>query len=109
MSRICEQLAPDLFSPRVSAPAYPDGIPREICDLFERLALEVHANGFDRYSARAIAHRARWHEHIDKGNREFAFNNTWTPALARWFVARHPSMAKFFELRASPHAEDDER
>ena len=80
-------------------PAYPAGVPVDVCDLFEKLALQVSAMGIERYSARAVLHRIRWHEHVDKGNRAFKCNDHWTPALARWFVARHPNMAKFFELR----------
>lgn len=33
--------------------AYPHGIPADVCDLFETMALQVAARGFDRYSARA--------------------------------------------------------
>jgi hypothetical protein len=78
----------------------PAGIPAGIAADFERLALEVAARGFRRYSARAIAHRLRWHHHIEKGNREFAINNNWTAGLARWFHARHPDLSSFFETRA---------
>lgn len=86
----------DLFA---TPPTYPPGVPVDVCDQFERVALEVKAKGFDRYSARAIAHRLRWHEQIEKGNREFKINNVWTPALARWVMNRHPEMSEFFETR----------
>lgn len=81
----------------------PEGVPVEVCLLFEKLALEVRALGFERYSARAIIHRIRWHETIEKGNREFKCNNNWTPAMARWIAAKHLHMAEFFELRESPN------
>jgi hypothetical protein len=81
----------------------PDGVPVDVCLLFEKLALEVRALGFERYSARAIIHRIRWHEQIDKGNREFKCNNNWTPSMARWVIAKHPNMTEFFELRESPN------
>jgi hypothetical protein len=88
---------------------YPFGPPIEVCLLFERLALQIHAQGFQRYSARAILHRIRWHYHIERGLRDFKCNNNWTPAMARWCMARHAAtLAGFFELRASPHASDDE-
>jgi len=103
MSRVAEMLNPNLFTPRPRAPSYPEGVPADVCDLFEKIALEVAACGFDRYSARALAHRIRWHEQIDRGNREFIFNNNWSPALARWFIARHPHLSDFFELRKSPN------
>ena len=101
MSRLAENLAPDLFAPR--ADAYPDGVPIDVCDLFETLALELHAKGFAYYSARDITARMRWHHQVDGGNREFVINNNWSPALARWFIARHPRLADFFELRKSPN------
>ena len=90
----------DLFSfaPRAK-PSYPDGVPIEICDLFERLSLQVRARGFERYSARAIFHRMRWEEQIEKGNREFKIDNNHSAALARWFIARHPELPDFFETR----------
>lgn len=80
---------------------YPAGIPKEVCDLFERLALEVAGMGWKRYSADALTHRIRWHMHIEQGNRDFKANNNWTADLARWFLARHPKLKeqRFFELR----------
>lgn len=89
----------DLFSRQT----YPDGIPYQVCDLFERFALEVHRRGFKRYSSDAILHRIRWHEHIEMGNREFKVNDHFSAPLARWFLARHPDMEGFFELRTSRH------
>ena len=81
--------------------AYPDGVPLDVCHSFEKLALEVRASGFKRYSADAILHRVRWHMQIERGQREFRCNNCWTAALARWFIARHPEAKGFFELRVS--------
>lgn len=89
--------APDLFS--FKALSYPDDIPEDICALFERLALEVHAQGFKRYSARALLHQIRWHFQVEKGNRQFKINNNCSAELARWFLAHHPELPKFFELR----------
>lgn len=101
--------APDLFTRldvrRTSN--YPDDIPAEVCDLFEDLALKVHRKGWGRYSADALLHQIRWHEHIERGNREFKANNNWTSTLARWFITRHANMAGFFELRASPQTQTE--
>jgi len=88
----------DLFSWR----PMPSQVPLDVCHLFEKLALQVWDAGFERYSARAILHRIRWHYDIEKGDREFKANNNWTPALARWFMARHPECGDFFKIRASP-------
>lgn len=80
-------------------PPYPDGIPAAVCDTFERLALELIGLGFDRYSADAILHRVRWHWQVEKGDRGFKCNNNWTPALARWFAKRNPTLKEFFSTR----------
>jgi hypothetical protein len=77
-------------------------VPLEVLDLYERLTFKVIATGRIRYSSDAILHRIRWHFEIDKGNREFKCNDHWTAHLSRWFIARHPEHAGFFELRASP-------
>lgn len=91
---------PDLFS-AMPMPR-PNGVPPDVADLFERFALDLISNGWDRYSARAILHRIRWHHHVERGDRDFKCNNNWTPGLARWFHAKHPAHAEFFETRASP-------
>lgn len=78
---------------------YPNGIPIEVCDKFEELALAIAKARYRRYSADAILHRIRWHERIEKENREFKANDHWTAPLARWFMAKHPELPEFFELR----------
>jgi len=80
----------------------PGKVPLDVVYLFERLSLEVFAAGWEHYSARAVLHRIRWHHHIEKGDRDFKLNNNWTPALARWFMAKHPECGQFFRTRASP-------
>lgn len=78
---------------------YPDGVPADVCDLFEKLALQIHGTGRKRYSSDAILHRVRWHYEIERNDRGFKANNNWTARLARWFLGRHPERAGFFELR----------
>lgn len=77
----------------------PSGVPAEVCELFERFAMEIKSRGFERYSSDAILHRIRWHMHVDQGNREFKCNDHWTAPLARWFLAKHPDAQGFFETR----------
>lgn len=92
----------DLFAyakERAPVSDYPAGIPADVCDLFERLALEVNGRGYARYSSDAVLHRIRWHMQIERGNRAFKCNDHWTAPLARWFLARHPECRGFFELR----------
>jgi hypothetical protein len=81
-------------------PDYPEGVPLEVCGLFEKLSHELVDRGFERYSADAILHRIRWEMHIARGDRAFKANNNWTPALARWLMKRSPgAFGGFFELR----------
>lgn len=90
----------DLFEHAASrVEIFPVGIPVPVCDCFERLALEVKNMGFKRYSADALLHRIRWHFQIEKGDRAFKCNNNWTAPLARWFLAKHPDLPRFFETR----------
>lgn len=81
---------------------YPKGIPVDVCVLFEKLTWDLVNAGWPHYSARAILHQIRWHHHVDIGDRTFKANNNWTPALARWVMNKHPSLAGFFRIRASP-------
>lgn len=92
------QLSFDDFARRNGPPS---GVPADVAALFEKLALEVAERGWKRYSADAVLHRLRWHEHIEKGNRDFLVNDHWSSVLSRWFLDRHPELkaAKFFELR----------
>lgn len=78
---------------------YPDGVPVEVCRLFEKLAHELIDNGFERFSADAILHKIRWEMRVDRGDRAFKINNDHAAPLARWFIARNPSAKTFFELR----------
>ena len=73
-------------------------VPPDVVELFERFAIEA-ARKMPRYSARAILHRIRWFEHVERGHRSFKCNNNWTPKLARWFLDRHPEFPDFFETR----------
>lgn len=93
----------DLFAPAppkpLQQPQFPDGVPEDVCHLFEHFALEAAGTGIGRYSSDAILHRIRWHAVIERGNREFKCNDHWTAPLARWFIGKHPELDGFFELR----------
>lgn len=88
----------DLFDP-----PRPSKVPLDVIYLFEKLALQVFAAGFEHYSADEILHRIRWHHHVDVGDRSFKCNNNWTAPLSRWFMLKHPEVGRFFRIRASPH------
>lgn len=99
-------LGDDLFAHRAPlAPLleYPDGIPEDVCDLFEELALQVWGKGYRRYSSDALLHRIRWHHQIERGDSEFKINDHFSSVLARWFLAKHRECDGFFELRKLGH------
>lgn len=85
----------------------PPGVPADVAQKFEELALQVAGQGFARYSSDALLHRIRWHFQIERGLREFKCNDHWTAPLARWFLTRHPSLKGFFELRERRPAEEE--
>ena len=80
-------------------PKIPDACPPEVAELFIEYALKLRRAGWKQYSARAILHRIRWHEHVDKGNREFKCNNNWTSGLSRWAMAEYAELDGLFETR----------
>lgn len=97
---------------------YPIGVPADVCDKFEELALDLARGNssvprppFKRYSSDAILHRIRWHFRIERGHRAFKCNDHWTAPLARWFLEQHPEFEGFFELRerVSDGYEDEQK
>jgi hypothetical protein len=83
----------------MSADGYSTSVPVKVAEMFEDLAWKVWEIGFDKYSARAILQRIRWHYQVDRGLREFKCNNNWTPGMARVFMKKYPTMRGFFEIR----------
>lgn len=77
----------------------PAGVTAEVARLFERLALEAAGAGFKRYSSNMLVNHIRWHFQIERRQADFKINDHVSPVLARWFLARHPELPKFFELR----------
>jgi hypothetical protein len=84
-----------------------EGIPQDVLDLFDQLADSIIAAGFDRYSARALLHRIRWHFKVEKGDREFKCNDHWTPRMARSWLLRHPERPNFFETRERHYSDTE--
>lgn len=78
-------------------------MPADVAALFEKIALELVAEGFKRFSADAILHQVRWRNRVQWAAGEYKANNNWTADLARWFLERHPKLKeqRFFELRAT--------
>ena len=93
--------APDLFTyrPDKSQDAILVGIPPEVSQIFDRLALDLIQRGWSRYSSDAILHRIRWHFRVERGDRDFKCNDHWTARLSRWWMDKHPEHDGFFETR----------
>ena len=69
--------------------------------LFERFALEAARSGRQRFGARAIWERLRWHLAIEVvGDEAFKLNDHYPPYYAREFARRHPEHAALFEFRS---------
>lgn len=94
---------PDLFSIAPPLPQYPDGVPHDVCDLFEKLTLQVKNSGLNHYSADAILHRIRWDHQVERGIHDFKANNNWTSKLSRWLMDKRPDLKGFFETRERRH------
>lgn len=91
----------ELFGESVRDEGPVPGVPADVCRLFIQYALQLKSRGIDRYSARAIIHRIRWHMHVERGDDEFKCNNNWTPRMARWAMREYPQLRGMFETRAT--------
>lgn len=96
----------DLFGQPPPAVTTPDGIPQEICALFEQLAMQVRARGIEHFSADALLHRIRWEFHVERGQGDYKVNNNFSAPLARWLIKKRPEFSGFFALRKSQHDEN---
>jgi hypothetical protein len=86
----------------LSSMTLPEDIPVSVANLFEEISLMLYRQGHKRFSSDAVAHRMRWFHNVERNDSSFKINNNHTSVLARWFLANHPEMAGFFELRQSP-------
>ena len=67
---------------------------------FRREALDVHAQGFEHYSARTIIEWLRHHTAVrERSADEWKLNDHYTPYLARLFDMAEPHAAGLFEYR----------
>jgi hypothetical protein len=87
--------------------AYPRFIATDLCDLYLKFSLEA-AQIMPHYSARAILHRVRWKETIERRDPTYYVNSTVTPWLSRWAMWREPTLwdlrddgSPFFFLRVA--------
>lgn len=68
---------------------------------FLQIALEMHAKGFKRYSAKAILEVVRYFTSVAENGGKFKINNNTTPMFARQAMEDRPELKDFFELRRS--------
>lgn len=74
--------------------------------LFKQFATEMKNAGRNRYSAKSIMERIRWHCDINQHEHsEFKINNNYTAMYARLLVFKHPEFDGFFEFRRAGEAE----
>lgn len=68
--------------------------------LFLKYAREVKSKGYDRFSAKAIFERLRWHLNFEtKSNDTFKLNNSYTAYYARKAMDENKDLDSFFQLR----------
>jgi len=70
-----------------------------VFDLFEKYARTVMKLGYEKYSAKAICERIRWHMHFDVKDTNFKLNNNYTSRYARLLASTNPVFADFFRNR----------
>jgi hypothetical protein len=71
----------------------------EVWKLFVRFTFEAMHKGFRHYSARAIAHRIRWHTDVETSDYDFKINNNHISRYARLFHKSFPEYDGFFRTR----------
>lgn len=107
------QLTFDAIRPLEAAPR--DDRPASIDDRFaafhrrnpqvyaelRRMALDLRARGFERYSIDALMHTVRWRSALELGpDGEWKLNDHYTSRYARLLMGREPALDGFFATRA---------
>ncbi len=71
-----------------------------VFEYFEQSALKVHGHGVKHYSARTIVEVMRHRTNIREiGDGTWKLNDKRTPDMSRLFLALHPELGGFFEMR----------
>lgn len=81
-----------------------------VFELFVRFARQVKARGFQKYSARTILERIRWHTDTETTRDDgFKLNDHHTPFYSRLVMSEFPDeFADFFEIRVQKSQEGDQ-
>lgn len=66
---------------------------------FVRYAREAKKRGFDKFGAKAIMERIRWHFNIETVGDVFLINNNYTALYARKAMDECPDLKGLFHLR----------
>lgn len=67
--------------------------------MFIQYARQVLRSGHDKFSAKAIFERLRWHFNFETEGDVFKLNNNYTAFYARKAMEDYPEFKDFFELR----------
>lgn len=70
-----------------------------IFNLFKRFVAELRRTGRNRYGAKSIAERIRWHVATETTDEEFKICNNHTSCYARLLIMDDPSLTGFFQLK----------
>lgn len=72
----------------------------EVYTQLVRLARELKAKGYSRYSIDALCHVVRWDMALKTdGNDGYKLNDHWTSRYARLIMASEPDLAGFFKVK----------
>ncbi len=74
--------------------AHPD-----VYRLFARFANEIRATGRERYGAKSLIERIRWHIDTSSRGEPFKLDNSLTSRYVRLLISDDPSFNGFFEQR----------
>lgn len=73
-----------------------------VYELFKRFAWELKSAGRNRFGAKAIVERIRWHYAVETIADDFTINNNFTSCYARLLILDEPAFRDFFETRRTP-------
>ena len=77
-----------------------------IYELFKKYTHEALGANYDKYSARTIIHRIRWHTLVETRSEDgFKIANAHSPYYARLYLFEHPHRAGVFQLNPASDAE----
>lgn len=70
-----------------------------VFNLFLKYSRMARERGFEKFSAKAIFERLRWHLNFETEGDTFKLNNNYTALYARKIISEYPEFDGFFELR----------